>query len=434
MGTAHSGHVHNTCNYYETTRNNGPVDDSSDWATEEATTAADRHDFLEFDPAFIRQKAVADARMSPRVYKKASRKPIKGLRTAEGGSSVLVMNGSESSTAAASQVTETGLMRHLEHSLGGLSRGYSSAISAVTNDTSFTLTTTTGFDEGVMYAVEDADDANRLWPVRALTDGGAGVITTDRDFGGFNVSTSDTAHAVAMIYIDQDALTNPSDGSASTVSILHTRGGDVWEVNGCAYQLDTVDFPRGEVPKFNFSISGAYVRPEDDGAPAAPTFTGTVQGAAGIVVGADTYLHVQAKGTTTENLHEIVSGTLTVGVPRIRMDGITGSSVRAQGTHGFTTAPADTILEIQAYMQDATFQDWWDAGTALVVSLFQVAPAGSGWIVHGSDAILMEPPEPVVGNESNLQTLRFEFREDASLDATATNLDRARSKLIIGLY
>ena len=43
-----------------------------------------------------------------------------------------------------------------------------------------------------------------------------------------------------LIVID---LLRIADASASTVSILHTRGTDVWELNGAALQLDTVDFP-----------------------------------------------------------------------------------------------------------------------------------------------------------------------------------------------
>jgi hypothetical protein len=69
-----------------------------------------------------------------------------------------------------------------------------------------------------------------------------------------------------------------------------------------------------------------------------------------------------------------------------------------------------------------------------VVRLFQVAPAGSGFFVHASRAILNESPEQGDGNETKIQTLRFVCHEDRTLDATASNLDRARSKLILGLY
>lgn len=431
VATASSIHPSTFAVSYETTFANAPADDASTWAADEGTTA-DRLYHLEVDPAFIRQAAVVDARLTDRIFKKAVLDPLKGLRNAEGGSVVLVLHGSESATTAASAVTETGHMRLLEHCLGGLSLGYSSALTGVTTNTSFTLTTATGVDEGVMYALEDADDTGRLFPVRVLTDAGAGAITTDRDLP-FTLATADTAHAVALAYIDQDALSNPADANASTVSVLVVKGGKVWELTGAALQLDSIDFPRGEAPRFTCSISGAYSRPPDDGAPAEPTWTGTVQGGQGLVVGADTKLHVQSKGTVTEALFDIVSASLQVGVPRTPMDTVTETTARAQGRAGYTTAPSDTVLEVQAYMA-AGFQNNWDTTQSLVVTFYQVAPAGSGWVIHGSDAVLMEPPERVAGNESNLYTLRFEFREDASLDATATNLDRSRSKLLVGLY
>ncbi len=415
--------------FYETTQGTGPVDGGSTWAAQIDNTSGDRIYHYSVDPAGLRQAAVVDERMSDRIFKKATHDPINGLRNGTLTFSI-PWHGSEATTAAASQVAETGLMRLLEHSLGAVSRGYSSAITLVNSDTSYNPTTTTGFDEGQCFFIEDDGDQGRLHFARVLTWDGTTATVDRAPYSG--VAAADDIHAAAVAYIDQDALKDPADANANTISALVVKDGNVWEAVGGAATLESIEFARGDVPKMNFSAQFAYVRPPGDGAPAEPTWTDTVQGSQPLVIGADLKLHVQNKGTTTLTSFDAISATLTVGVPRLPLNALTESTSRLQGIAGYRTEPADTILEVQVLLS-TDWQDDWDAKQSHVVTLYQIGADGKAWAVHGSDAKLMEPPQYSEGEESNLMTLRFEFREDASLDALATDTNRSRSKLLLAM-
>jgi hypothetical protein len=428
VAVAHSSHPKTVSIYYESTPGTPPADAAA-WATAEGTSA-DRIRVTAIDSTFIRgQSSVRDMRLKDRIF--GQDPPIKGLRTADGGSMEVVLHGSEAATTATEQVAETALMRQLEHTLGGLSRGYTSALSAVTSDTEFTLTTATGVDPGVFYALEDSDDTGRLFPVRALTED-TGEVTVDMDVP-WTVSTSDLAHAVAVVYIDDQALMNPSDANASTISLLIEESIGAFQTAGGKLQLDSITLTRNEVPKIGYSIFSAYAEPFGDGAPSLPTWSGTVTGAAGLAIGADTKVFVQNVGTGTYAIYDVYGMSVTAGVPVVPLDTITEATDNMQGRAGYGTQPADTILELTVPIASAWVTKWL-ANQACVVRLFQVAPAGSGFFVHASRAILNESPEQGDGNETKIQTLRFVCHEDRTLDAVASNLDRARSKLILGLY
>lgn len=428
VAAAFSSHPKTVAVHYETTPGTPPADAAA-WASAEGTTV-DRIRVHAVSTASIRgQAAVEDMRLKDRIFGKDP--PIKGLRTADGIPLEVSLHGSEEATSATAQVTESALMRLLEHTFGGLLRGYSSAISAVSSATVLTLTTTDGLTPGVFYALEDADDSGRLFPVRVVAED-TGEITADMAVP-FTPTTSDLAHAVAMIYIDDQALMNPSDGSASTISLLIQEAIGLWQTAGGKLQCDSLALERGAVPKLGFSAFSAYAEPYGDGAPTAPTWTGSVQGAAGLVVGADTKVFVQNVGTSTYAILDVVSANLTPGVPVVPQDTITEATDNMQGRAGYGTQPADTILELGVYL-NSSWQSVWGSNQPKVVRIFQVAPAGSGWFVHASNAYLMESPEPGDANEAKIQTLRFVCHEDRSLDSDSSNLDLARSKLVLGLY
>lgn len=405
-----------------------PPADASAWAAAEGTTV-DRIRVVEVDPAFVRQSAVVDPNLTDTLF--GVNDPIKGLKNADGGGMVVQLHGTGGTTAPASQVSDFALLRLLGHVFGETTRGYSSALTSVTSDTEFELTTTTGVDEGHFYALEDADDTGRLFPVRVLTES-TGTVTVDMDVP-WTVATADVAHACAYVSIDPDALQNPADANASSRSILIEKAGQAWQIAGCKLQIDSIEFPRNEPPRMALSIFGAKGYPPGDGSPGIPTWTGTIQGAAGLAVGADTKLFIQDVGSTTYELIDVVSVTVTPGIPVTPLDTVTETDDNAQGRAGYGTTKGDTIIEVQAFF-DTGWQDDWDTTTEKVIRYFQVAPAGSGWFVHASRAVLMDPPEYGEEHDSGIQTLRFLCKEDRALDSLASNVNRARSKLIVGMF
>lgn len=414
--------------FKESTYATGPANAAA-WAAAEGSTAWRVRPIPPCDPDWIAQTAVVDERMGDRIGKHPDHDPINGLRNAEGGAITLVLNGSEQTPAATNQATTNLLHELLKHMLGNGTLGYSSAITTATSATELDLTTATGLDEGQWYWFEDADDAGNLFPVRALTVSGS--TATWHVAVPYTPTLSDTCYAALVHHYDQDTLSNPADADASTWSILYEKGSHLWEINGCALQLDGITVERNKPPKLNISAMGSYAKPYGDGAPSAPTWTGTVEGAAGLPVGNNLHFHLQAKGTTTLTDYNLISATFSPGIPKNRKETVTEATSQAQGTAGYSTSPADTTMECQIYIDGTTVQDYWDNKTALQCTLYQRGAQGACWAIHGADVVLMEPPKRASGNDSNLWNVKLEFREDRSLDSTATDLERARSKFTI---
>lgn len=405
----------------------GPIEASSDWESEEGTTVDRlRHYAAEPDP--IRVTFVEDPSLNDAITQ--SRDPIHGLRNPGDVTIELPMGGSGSATEDASQVTETAQMRLFEAMLGGLNRGYSSAITTVNTQVSLDPTTTTGIAEGIQYGYQDNDDLTLIYPARVLTEDGS-TATFDRA-PPFTITTSDHLKAMAVAYIDEDALADPNDSNAQHSNWLIQKGGLCWEMLGCCVQADTLSFPRNEVPRLSATIMGTYAKVPGDLAPSAPSWddsSNSEAGDEGQVVGARTKLHIQDVGTTTLNMVDIVAGTFVVnfGLPRVRLETGTEVDDRAQGTAGFTLAKAETIIEFQAYL-DTGWQDDWDTLQHKIISYYQVSSGGNVWHVHAPNAVLMEPPQRVGAQESNCYTLRFKCLQDRSL---AVQTDLARSRVTV---
>lgn len=429
VATAHSSHPTTFAIFYETTPGTPPANAAA-WAAAEGSTA-DRLAVIDTDPGNVRQAAVVDPNMVDRTFGKNA--PIKGLRNAEGIPLVVKLTGTGATTDAGNQVSETALLRLLGHMMGGKWRGNSTVLDAtVTSNVDYEVVASTNLEVGGFVTVEDTDDANRPFPQRILTKSGD-AITLDYATPIGTIATSDVIQGVAAAYIDDQALMNPSDGSASTVSCLWQKANGLWQLAGGRIQLDSIEFPRGDVPRLNCTIMGSYAQPYGDGAPTAPTWTGSVQGESGLAIGADTKCFIEDKGTTTNTLIDVISAKVTPGIPVQPLDTITEITDNMQGRGGYGTKPADTIIEVQAFL-DTGWQDDWDNGQAKVLRLFQVGPAGTGWFVHASECYLMDPPAYGSANEAGVQTLRFICHEDRSLDSTAGNLDLARSKVIVGQF
>lgn len=437
MPTVNSSHITSVAIHYEQTiaqppgyvATTAPAGTAAGWAGDEGTNT-DRVRVLEADPSFLQQSAIEDNRLKSRVFAKDV--PIFGLRNADGGSIQVVLHGAEVETSAASQVAETGLMRILKHGLGGLQRGNTTAVAAApSSDVSFDVDAATNIVEGALIAVADADDSERLYPARVLTVSGAS-LTTDQDLPfAAVIAENDEVHAVATAYIDQDALVNPADANATTVSFLIEKGSNVWAGVGGALQIDSLEFPRHDQPRINVSLMAAAAYPPGDLAPTSPTWTGTITGDPGLSVGADTKMYVQDKGTTTVNCVDVLGSVkVTLGVPKVPIDTVTECDAGMQGRAGYTTRPGDTIIEFNVLIDSAN-QDDWDTTTAKTVRYFQVGPPGSCWAVVAPNCYLMESPKFGDENESVVQTLRYICHEDESY---STDTELTRSKILIGLY
>ena len=441
VAPANSIHARTLAIYYEVTPGlppgfvtvTLPGGSAAAWAALEGGNVDRLHHF-EALPAPLKQSTIADPRVTDRVRKRFQM--IKGLRNADGLSLVIGLHGSGSVTADTMTVTETGLMRLLEHCMGGLHLGNSTTVDVtVGDDFDYDVVSDTNLIHGAMVAIEDTDATGRLHPQRILTRDGAGAITTDQDLP-FTLVAADIVNAVAVAYVDPDALVNPSDANASFVSVLIEEAGRAWEGVGGALQLDSIEFPRNDVPRFNITGMFSNVFPPSDGSPGLVTWTGVITGEAGIATGADSKLHIQDKGTTTTQCFDVV-GTVTVnpGINRIRIEVDTECDENLQGTAGYTTDPGETTIEVPVILDPVEWQDGFDTDQRYNVKWYQVAPAGSGWVVQMPDGELQEAPEFGEANEIGIHNLKFVGHEDESMDALSpANPELARSNIVVGFF
>jgi hypothetical protein len=381
--------------------------DGPAWATAEGTDAF-RHFVLEADPAFIVGDALlANVDLQPEVF--AVGNHHHGLPTADGGSIKMRLVGAGGSWADDTQVTETAQGRLVQHALGGGARGHHTTVASAVSNVSFTLDSGDNLEPGYIIGIEDADDLGRIYPVQVLTVTGA-AITVDTSLP-FTIAPGDKVYGAEHAWPDAEALTNPSDAAYSTLSILYQKGPHCWMVGGAHLELQAVELERGMQPRLGFAVLGARGYPQDAGAPAAPAWSGSIQGGADtLAIGRDTKLLVQTKGTTTWASLCVFSASFSAGVPIKPTDGVTEAHDGAPGRCGYATEPADTVLEVVVGLESG-HQAWWSAGTLLNVRYYQVAPVGRGYAITMHEATLMGPPEPQF-EQTNRYKLKFQARED----------------------
>lgn len=425
--TAVSSHPVQHAIFYETTFATPPANAAA-WASGEGTTVDRFRCLTAMDTGSMRQASVQDTRLKASFQDEDN--PIPGLRNVEVGGLSVVLHGAESETSDTSQVSETGFMRLLEHVTCGLSRGTSSVVDVTVNsDTDFDVTGSPGLDEGLFFWIEDANGDGTCEPVRVLTTSSSN-ITIDRA-PNFTVAQGDKMHGAVQAYIDENALTDWTDANASTVSMLLERFGTSWTMIGGVLQLDTIELPRGDQPRLNLSSMFCQVEPPGDSGGVDPTWTGAVQGDAGLPVGVKTKVHVQDVGTTTRNVLDVISGTVNWGFPRARAETITEATDNAEGTAGYTAEKAQTTIELEVLI-DTDHQDDWDTSQEKIVTIWQQAAAGDCWAIHASRAVLMEAPETGEAGQNGRMTLRFMCKPDTITGATNTDRAKSRIQIVLG--
>jgi len=423
----HNQHRTQVAFYFEATPGAVPADASA-WATAEGAGDAFRMFVEEGDPSYIvGDSAVMNADMQTRVF--GVQAPHKGLSTADGGTLRSRLWGTGDSYTDDTQVlggTHSPLGSLLKHALGGGQLGHHTFVTAVTGLV-LTLDSATNAAVGQIICIEDADDPGRLFPVQIKALAGSDA-TIDRALP-FNIAINDKVYGTEMAYPEQAALTNPLDADFSTLSILYTKGPHVWMAGGAHLELTEMAFERGQQPKLTWGILAARGYPQGAGAPTVPAFAEPIAGQSADVkaIGRDTKCFIQTRGVTTWVSETLFSAKFVPGVPVKPQETVTEADDGMPGRVGYMTEPADTILELVVSLTDGQ-QTRWTAGTELVVSYYQVAPVGHGWVVHIAKAHLMEAPKLMLEG-----TNRWVIKVRATDDDEAT-AEAMQAKFIASLY
>jgi hypothetical protein len=410
LPTLNNQHRNRFAVHFETTPGLVPVDGPA-WAASTAGATGFEIAVEEAGPEYIRgDTAIPNADLQVRVFE--SQLPHKGLPEATGGAIVSRVWGSLESHSEGVQVAETGLGRMLEHALGGASRGNHSAVdvAGVLSTTQITLVTVTNLVVGQIIGIAAAADPLRIHPVQ-ITAIASNDVTYDRELP-FVVNDGDLIYGADCAYPEQAALTNPLDPNASTVSLYYQRGPDVWVAGGSHLAADSLGLELGQQPKITWSVHAARGYTPGNDAPAAATFTGSIEGLTDdtLAIGRDTRAFIQTAGVTTDNCTTVLSAAVTIGVPVLPVPAVTECNVGFPGLAGYRTEPGDTIFEIVVAM-DAAEQTRWTTGALLTFTYLQIASVGAGWCIHAPVCYLMDSPEPVFEG-TNQYTLRLKAKEN----------------------
>jgi hypothetical protein len=413
--------------FFETTPGTPPADAAA-WIAGEGTTVYRCGKVEGVDPAFIRRLMVRDPAITDTLF--GENDPIPGLRNADGGGVKIRIHGTGVETSAGSQVAETYLGKLLKHMLGGSSRTYSSDVTSSASAILINPATTTGMNEGEFVACEDDDDPGRCFPGQIRAWDGT-TFTLDQNHG-ITWTSDDHIHGCEVNFLDPDALSNPADANASTLTIYIRRGNQAWMVSGCKLQLNALEITRGEPWRMDCSIYGARAFPPGDSDnPGVISFTGTIQGSPGLPAGADTKLWIQDKDTTTQALVNCQTVKIVPGYEIVPGPCVTEATDNMEGRAGYHVRPTQGYIEATIYWDEGYRADF-EAKTKKVARYYQVAAPGFGYFVHSSQCVVDDDPAYSDDNNSNMMTVKLLLQEDRDLDGLGADDNLTRSKFIIG--
>lgn len=377
---------------------------------------------FEADPYFVRTSNIEDPALTTGPFTKNA--PIPGLNSVEGGTLSIGLHGSEAETADASQVSLTTLMEMLQHSLGGIHRSNTTTLSAVSAP-NYTLDSDTNYAAGQIIALEDADNLGTLYAAR-VESLASSVFTID-ELPDFTLAVSDACHGAATIFPQASNLIKGGTDH-STYSLLWLKGNKVIEATGARLQLDSIQFPRNEQPKINFSVKAARGFPwSSSNSIAFPTFTSTIAGQPGKPIGRKTVMRISEYGTNSYVCIPVESVEFEPGIETTFLPTVTQCDGATEGIAGFSFTPGDAILRVNLYM-DGDHQDWFTDSQELEVTYeYQGAP-GESWCIKLPKCRLNSSPEPSEGEGSLMDTLEFVALENSG------STDMLTAHFLIGIY
>jgi len=416
--TTHSSRV---AYYPETTQGTPPVS----WDAEQQID----HTAAETDG--IKQSLIADPTLKLSVNEAGDDLMIKGLRSCEWKLG-LKLHGSGVTTAAASQIVKTPLMRIAEHCWGGIHRSSSTTLTGG-SATVPELTAITNIVAGAIIGFEDITspgvNAGKVFLRRVLSIDEL-AVTLDRALP-FTPAATDKVHAVATIYFDESVLIDSRDPCSTFswfIQKARTNAADLcWELMGCAATLAFTGLTRNGLPGLDLSVMAANFR---HGNLTAPTWSGSAAGNAQLAIGRDTQFSLTEYGTTTNTLLQCAAVTIEPGIPRVPLDTVTEVDDNMEGRWAYGVEPAPTSATITIGANPGAYETELQADTQYALSYSQVAAAGKVWGIFLPHCQIAESPSDSPINAVHGAQVKFQARVPD--DAGATTLATSKILLAIG--
>lgn len=410
-----------------------------------------RHIGTSLDVSGVERQLLVDERNQSRIFANEAR--VQGIDNPEFSFSVYATGIGEVTDAEnqlAADAPGYELASLLGHALGGVSRGYATAISGGTSTTTvLAVDDAANYEAGDFVAIEFATaatgyPASTCFPRR--------IVATD-DVSTPNTITIDQAlpqapadndivHACAVVYVDEDVLCDSSAASNRTRSWLVQKGmpgagasvRESWVFRGTVATLQKFNLERGGLLQFAFQVmASSHDDPTDAPWPTAWS-TNEQIGLAPISITPLTEAWLVTDGVTTNTRVHVSGFEVEPGVPRVRTEVITSANTYMQGTAAFASEPADTMVSVT--IDPFGISQWTDqtSETQKTLRIARMGPAGSGFAVHFPRVSHAATPKREVNNATTATAVQFVAHEDVDLGTMPSNANRWRSKIQIVLF
>lgn len=372
-------------------------------------------DHLEADPGVISQSLVDDATLETSVW--GERLALKGIRNQDSLKVKLNWHGTGSVTASGDAVTQTPLMKVLEHCWGGQVRTESTTC---TGGTALIpeLASVDTISPGVFIGFEDAGDPGRVHIRRVLAVNSL-AVTIDQALP-FTPANGDKAHGTCATYLDEDAIEDTTTGSKTLAWRIERSGTEaVYEFRGTAANLAII-VGRNAPPSLELSVMAGNFAHEGL---TKESWTQTPSGQAPLVCGRDTKLYIQEYGTHTSTDLHASSVAVETGVNRTPIDTMVEVDDGMEGRAGYCVGRGKTHMSVTLVPQSKAWEVALQADTLYKGRYAQVAQAGKAWAVHCSRMEIAETPKFGAASDAQATIVKFKAHPDL------TNADASNSKL-----
>lgn len=323
--------------------------------------------------------------------------------------------------------TATALSRVMQNALGGVSFAPTRTLAGGGHTaTVVNVDDATGLAVGQVIAWEDP--ATGLCHPRVITDVTALAVTLNTALPS---TPADGAlmRGGATLYIDEDVIGDTSSNLGSTMSGCIQKGANGnagWEVNGCKLQLGGLTFGRNEFPTVDFNVWSA--RHTDPSLGPDPTFPTAVFPTTQ-VMGPDSSVIIEDAASTV--LSTVCNGSATVdpGVPVVPLECMADNLDDMEGYGLYSSAPADTLIELDVFPFDTSWYVDKAADTNKQVAIIKHADSGNTFAFFAQNCEI----RTVVGGDGDFTSSNLTLRAvEHNPDTATTALERSKFRIYIG--
>ena len=336
------------------------------------------------------------------------------------------LTGTGATLADGVTASETALSQLLENCLGGVSLTATHTVAGGGHTaTVVNVDSTATWSVGDVVAWQDSD--GRKHP-RVITDI-TGLAVSLEPALPEAPADDDLIRGGITAFIDESVITDTASNPGSTFSAVIQKGSNGeagWELNMCKAALTAINFARDEFATMDFNVySGRHTDPSAGPDPEFPTAVyPTPQ-----LIGPDSTIIIGDAGTTT--LGEVCNGTVTVdpGVPVTPLPCMVDNLGTTGGYGLFSTAPADTTINVDLFPSDSS---WYTAKAANTNKRILVAKNGSdgNCFAFVAENCEIQTISPGSGDFTSTEPVLRAVEHDP--DTATTALERSKWKIYIG--